>query len=142
MAAEHAPEIEQLVRRLTEAYRKGDVQTLSQLTASDPAALLIGSDSSEVARGHDEIVTMLGGDVEHRPAEAPSWAIEEIGAYREGDVAWATVLGPYPMGGGVMIPARAAAVFHREEGEWKIVSWVFSFAVPNEALSPGSAVMT
>lgn len=140
MAAEHAPEIEQLVRTLLDAYRSGDVETLSRFTSSDSAAMLVGSDATEVARGHDAIVAMLGWDVERRAADAPSWAVEEIEAYREGDVGWATILGPYPIGDSKTIPARGSAVFHRQDGEWKIVNWVFSFAVPNEALRPGSAV--
>jgi hypothetical protein len=103
--------------------------------------MLVGSDASEVARGRDAVVAMLGGDVEQRPANERTWAVEEIDAYSEGDVGWATILGPYAVGDAEAIPARAAGVFHRENGEWKMVSWVFSFAVPNEALRAGSPVV-
>ena len=81
---------------------------------------------------------LLGGLT---PADAPGWAIEEIDAYREGDVAWATILGPYPIGDGDAIPARGSVVCRREDGEWKIVNWTFSLAVPNDALEPGSPVV-
>ena len=32
-------------------------------------------------------------------------------------------------------------VFRREDGDWKIVNWTFSLAVPNDALEPGSPVL-
>ena len=141
MAVEHAPEIEELVRRLNDAYRRGDVDTVGRSLSSDSATMVVGSDASEITRGRDEAVAMLRGDVEQRPADAPGWAIEEIDAYREGDVAWATILGPYPIGDGDAIPARGSVVCRREDGEWKIVNWTFSLAVPNDALEPGSPVV-
>src|SRR3989442_10097543 len=102
--------------------------------------MIVGRDATEVARWHGEIVAMLRGDMEERRPDAPGWTVEDIEAYREGDVAWATILGPYPIGEDA-IQARSAVVFRREDGEWKAVNWVFSFAVPNEALQPGSAVL-
>jgi ketosteroid isomerase-like protein len=140
MAAEHAPEIEELVRTLIDANRSGDIDTLARSTSTDPAATIVGSDASEVAHGHDEIVALLRGDMEQRRSDTPHWQVEDVEAYREGDVAWATILGPYPVGDDA-IQARSAVVFHREDGEWKVVNWTFSFAVPNDALEPGSPVV-
>ena len=141
MTVEHAPEIEELVRKLNDAYRSGDIDTVTRSLSSDSATMVVGSDASEVARGRDEAASMLRGDVDQRPADAPGWSIEEIDAFREGDVAWATVLGPYPIGEADAIPARGSVVFRREDGDWKIVNWTFSLAVPNDALEPGSPVL-
>lgn len=140
MAAERAPDVEQLVRELLRAYQTGDVETISRHTSNDPAAILVGSDAREVARGHDDMVAMIRGDIDQQRSESPRWSPDEIEAYREGDVAWATMLGPYSIGD-TAIPARALGVFRHEDGDLKVVAWVFSFAVPNEALEPGSAVL-
>jgi ketosteroid isomerase-like protein len=141
MAVEPAPEIEQLIRDLSRAYREGDVEFIDRHTSRDSATMVVGSDAREVAHGHDDVVAMMRGDVERRPADTPGWSIQEIDAHREGDVGWATVLGPYPLGDGPAVPARAAVVVHREDGDWKVVSWCFSFAVPNEELQPGSPLV-
>jgi ketosteroid isomerase-like protein len=141
MAAERAPEIEQLVRDLLRGYQEGDVELISRHTSNDPAAISVGSDAGEVMRGYDEIVGLLRGEMEHRTPESPRLTADEIDAYREGDVAWATMLGAYATGEGAAIPARGSAVFHREDGDWKMVAWVFSFAVPNAVLEPDSQVL-
>lgn len=141
MAAERAPEIEQLVRDLMQAYQEGDLELLSRHTSQDPAAISIGTDAREVMRGYDEINGVLRSELEQRTPESPRLTADEIAAYREGDVAWATLLGAYSTGEGAAIPARASAVFHREDGDWKMVAWVLSFAVPNEALEEGSPLL-
>jgi ketosteroid isomerase-like protein len=141
MAAERAPDVEQLIRDMLRAYQEGDVEFISRHTSNDPAAIAVGSDASEIARGHDEIVGLMQGDIEQRTPESPGVSVEEIDAYREGDIAWATMLGAYAGLGGGAIPIRGAGVFRREDGDWKMVAWVFSFAVPNDALEPGSPVL-
>jgi ketosteroid isomerase-like protein len=141
MAAERAPEVEELIRELNRAYNDGDVESIVRRQSKDPAAMAVGSDPNEVARGPDEVASMFRGENEERTPDSPRWSPEEVVAYSEGNVAWATVLGPYEIGGGSALQGRGIGVLHREEGEWKIVSWVFSFAVPNHALEQGSPVV-
>ncbi len=140
MAAERAPDVEQLIRDMVLAYQQGDLEFISRHTSNDPAAISVGSDAGEIARGHDEIVGLMQGDIEQRTPESPRLSVDEINAYREGDIGWATLFGAYATDSGA-IPVRGSGVFRREDGDWKMVAWVFSFAVPNEALESGSPVL-
>jgi hypothetical protein len=141
MPAERAPDVEQLVKDMNRAYKEGDLEFISRHTSKDPAAIAVGSDASEVSRGFDEIVDLMRPELSQRTPDSPALSIDEIDAYREGEIAWATMFGTFAPGENGAIPARAIGVFRREDGDWKMVAWLFSFAVPNEALESGSPVL-
>ena len=56
----------------------------------------------------------------------------EVQAYREGSVGWAADRPTFRLPDGTTLPARLTAVFHREDGAWKMVQSHASFGVRNE----------
>jgi SnoaL-like domain len=138
MAIERAPEIEAFLREAGAAFQRGDASFFERFTSRHESALVIGSDASEISRGYSEIIEMLSRETQARTPESPRLAFDDVEAYREGDVGWAIILGRYQLVEGAAIPARVAAVLHREDGEWRLLSWCFSFAVPNDEIQPGS----
>jgi ketosteroid isomerase-like protein len=140
MAIESAPDVEQHLRKAAEAFRQADSSFVERFTSKHESALLIGSDAHEVAHGYDQIVGLMTSEMEHR-SEYPRLDLGTIEAWRDGDVAWATSLGEFQLDEKAGIPSRATAVLHREDGDWKIVNWCFSLAVPNEELNPDSSLV-
>jgi ketosteroid isomerase-like protein len=55
-------------------------------------------------------------------------------AFREGTVGWAADHPTFEMPGGIQIASRLTAVFHQEDGEWKLVQQHISTGVRNEDL--------
>jgi hypothetical protein len=74
-------------------------------------------------------------------SEYPRLELGTIDAWRDGAVAWATALGEFQLTADAAIPSRVTAVLHRDEGDWKMLNWCFSLAVPNEQLEPESPLV-
>ena len=66
------------------------------------------------------------GDLQFSPGE--------IKAYEEGSVGWGIARPTFILPNGKQIPFRWSAVFHQEDGEWKMVQFHASVGVPNEQL--------
>jgi hypothetical protein len=56
----------------------------------------------------------------------------EVKAYEEGTVGWAADQGHFLLPDGSEVPFRITAVFHREDGDWRLVQEHASVAVSNE----------
>jgi ketosteroid isomerase-like protein len=69
-------------------------------------------------------------DVRSSPSEDDF--IKELDAFVEGTVGWASSRFRWMSKDGSEIPMRWTAVFHREDGEWKMVQVHASVGVPNE----------
>jgi SnoaL-like domain len=141
MAIERAPEVEQLLRDGLEAFRRGDTSFLERTTSRHESALLIGTDAREVAHGYDEIVGMLEGEARERVSDYPRLELQTVEAWHEGEIAWATLFGDFELDERAAIPARGTAVLHSEDGQWKILNWCVSLAVPNAELRRDSPLV-
>jgi ketosteroid isomerase-like protein len=58
----------------------------------------------------------------------------EVYASVEGNVGWVSSRPVWTLEDGTEIPTRSTAVFHREDGEWKMVQGHTSVGVSNEEL--------
>lgn len=56
---ERSPEIEQVIRDTLDAVMRSDIEEISRLTSRDPCVVSIGSDASEWAEGHEEIMRLF-----------------------------------------------------------------------------------
>ena len=54
-------------------------------------------------------------------------------AYREGSVGWMGDRAAWRLQDGTEVPFRLTAIFHKENGDWKIVQFHTSVGVPNES---------
>jgi ketosteroid isomerase-like protein len=91
----------------------------------------IGTDPDEWMQGVKAFGHM---DREMRGTTRFQFRPGEIQAFEEGSVGWAAARPTIVFASGKLVPLRISAVFHREEGEWKMVHCHVSVGVPNEEL--------
>lgn len=94
-----------------------------RLVGTDPAEWLEGPRVVEFLR---EEVKALGGVVQVMAIETE--------AYREGTVGWGVANPVLALPDGRQFSPRWSAVFHQEDGDWKLVQLHASVGVANEAL--------
>ncbi len=56
----------------------------------------------------------------------------DIEAYEEGSVGWVADRGAFILPDGTEAPFRLTAVFHKQDGEWRMIQSHASFPVSNE----------
>lgn len=95
----------------------------ARLVGTAPTEWLAGGQVAEFLR---EEVKALGGVAQIAPGETE--------AYEEGSVGWGVSNPVLTLPNGAAITPRWSAVFHREDGEWKLVQLHTSVGVANEAL--------
>lgn len=135
MVVERAPELEDLLRDAYEAHQRGDGEPFARLVSRDPATAAFGSDPTERSEGPDAFAEMLRLNVAGRSDAPPLATLQDVVAYRAGDVGWAVcgITFTHPSGRGDA-PFRGTAVLLREDGEWKIVQWTVAALVPDETM--------
>jgi hypothetical protein len=95
----------------------------TRLVGTDPKELLAGE---QVAKFLKEEVQAMGNTVQISPGEPE--------AYQEGSVGWGLARPTITLPDGKQVFPRWSAVFHREDGEWKLVQLHASVGVTNEEL--------
>lgn len=96
---------------------------LGRLSAH-PGTLIIGSDPAEWWRGH-EAHAVWGRQIEEFDGSFLVTA-NEIDAWEEGSIGWASVKETIDWGG-MTLEGRASYILHLEHGEWKVVHVHWSF---------------
>jgi ketosteroid isomerase-like protein len=106
-----SPEIVDAMRRFMEALSRGGTDAVLGAHASDPRVVLIGTDEDEWFEGG------------FPPEEVGTFRAEpqEMRAFEEGSVGWGIRRVVLTLEDGTRLPIRVTAVYHREDGEWKIV---------------------
>ena len=126
---DRAPDIEQALRDNVAAMVRGDLDQIERQLSRDPSVLSIGTDASEWAEGHDNIMRLLR---ESAPGELDfSVGLDDVKAFREGDIGWAISRGHFEADGKRVL-TRTTVVVRREDGEWKAVHAHSSIGVPND----------
>jgi len=136
-----APELEQVTLRFYEAIGRGDAGLVRELTSSQREVLGIGSDPNEWWEGAGTIAAHVKAQFEALGGElqvvhgAPH-------AYQEGSVGWISDRAvAFRLEDGTEVPFRFTAVFHKEDGDWKMVQFHTSVGVLNES-AVGKALPT
>jgi SnoaL-like protein len=138
---EESPELERLTLRFYQAIGRGDAGLVRELTSSQRGVLGIGTDPNEWWEGGGAIAEHVKGQLKALGGElnvvhaAPH-------AYQEGSVGWisdraAALL----LENGTEVPFRFTAVFHKEDGDWKMVQFHTSIGILNES-AVGKALPT
>jgi hypothetical protein len=139
MAIERAPELEELSKQMLDAYQTGHIETIDRAMSHDDAVMMIGTDPEEIWEGHEATIAALRDEMGSLQEETGFESIHiEDRAYCEGDVGWIVTKGKFRLADGSEIPTRGLSVAHREDGQWKFVTGMYSIAVPNAALESGS----
>jgi class 3 adenylate cyclase/ketosteroid isomerase-like protein len=132
-------EIRRVIDRLTRAIAEGDNESVLARLSDDPNTLIIGSDPSEWWRGR-EARAIWRRQLEEFDGSFRVTA-NEIDAWEEGSVGWATVKETIDWGG-TAIEGRASYILHLEHDEWKIVHVHWSFPQPHTDVLGRSLTVT
>lgn len=124
-----APDIEQVLRDNVAAMGRGDLDAIDHQLSRDPSVLSVGTDASEWAEGHDNIMREFR---ESAPGELGfSLGLDQVKAFREGNIGWAICRGHFEADGR-RVRTRTTVVLQREDGQWKTLHAHSSIGVPND----------
>jgi hypothetical protein len=114
------------------AFFGGDFSWLDPHISRRSGVSLIGTDPGEwaedegVAHFVQRVVQAIAGTVGVDPGP--------VHAFREGSVGWTVARPTFILPGGGRVSARWSAIFHEEDGTWKLVHVHASVGIPNENL--------
>lgn len=117
-----------------EAFSSGDDSLVERDTSRHEGVRLIGTDPDEWFEGV-RAAEVLKQEV--RDTTDIEVSARDIEAFVEGTVGWVSGRVVWTLGDGREIPSRWTAVFHQEDGDWKMVQAHTSVGVPNEELFGG-----
>jgi hypothetical protein len=126
-------EVRNAVLCLYESMGTGDVGVIERLFSRQSGFLAIGTDPNEWWVGHDTIVEAVRAQLQGTGTRT----IEpgDLNAFAEGSVGWAADRCMMRLASGKDITIRETFLFHQEDGEWKLVQFHASVAVPNAELA-------
>jgi ketosteroid isomerase-like protein len=126
-------EIRDAVLRFYEAVATGDVSALERLISRERGVLAIGSDPNEWWAGYDAIQQAFKAQFHETGARQVHPG--DLSAFVEGTVGWAADRRTMRLASGKELTIRETMLFHQEDGEWKLVQFHASVAVPNAELT-------
>jgi len=115
---ERSEELRDIIRSTFEAYSTGDASFIDRHTSGQDDVRLIGSDPNEWWEG-EQAAEVLKQEMQEGSVRVSSMG--DIEAFVEGTVGWVSSRPVWTLEDGREIPTRWTAVFHQEEGEWKMV---------------------
>ncbi len=127
---EHSDELRDVVLAAFQDFSSQDASWIDRHTSRHDGALLIGTDPNEWIKGGEQVAENAESEIQESTARFSSAG--EIEAFVEGTVGWASARPVWTLEDGTEVPARWTGVFHREDGEWKMVQGHISVGVPNQ----------
>jgi len=109
----------------------GDASWVERHVSSRAGVRLVGIGPAEWLEGPEVAEYFRGG--------ARAWggvvrvSAGEIEAYSEGSVGWGLACPILTLSNGRQLSPRWSAVFHREDGDWRLVQFHASLGIANEA---------
>lgn len=131
---ERSAELQDIIFAAFEDYSSDNASTIERHTSRQAEVRLIGTDPNEWFEGEQ------AAKVLKREAQDPGFrvsSLDELDVFVEGSVGWASGRPMWMLEDGREIPSRWTAVFHQEDGEWKMVQAHTSVGVPDEELFGG-----
>ncbi len=127
-------ELQDIILAAFNDYSSDNASAIERHTSRQDGVRLIGTDPDEWFEGE------RAAEVLKREAEDTSFRIsslDDLEAFVEGSVGWASGRPKWILEDGTEIPSRWTAVFHQEDGEWKMVQAHTSVGVSDEELFGG-----
>ena len=125
---ERSNELAALLHDIYRAVSDGEADTLANMLSARDGLLFVGTDRDEWFDDPDTIRAMLSAQA----AAGVTVRAGDVVAYEEGTVGWVADRGAFVLPDGTEAPFRITAVFHRENGSWKLVQEHASVAVSND----------
>ena len=121
-------EVAAATQKFYDGLSNGDAETVISLLSTADGMLLIGTDPNEWLTDYGAITELFtaqaGAGVKARSGD--------IQAYEEGSVGWVADRGTFVLPDGGEVPFRMTAVWHKQDGDWKMIQSHASVAVSNE----------
>ncbi len=131
---ERSDELRDVILASVEAAARQDTSQIDRYISRHEGALSIGTDPNEWTEGGEQVAEEFKQETQD---STDKFSLGEVEAFVEGTVGWASSRPVWTLEDGREIPARWTGVFHREDGEWKLVQAHVSVGVPNEELFGG-----
>ena len=125
---ERSNELAALMHDIYNAVSTGDATTLTDMLTARDGLLFIGTDPGEWFEDAATIRAMLTAQAAAGVTVRPGSVV----AYEEGTVGWVADQGAFVFPDGNEANFRITAVFHRENGAWRLVQEHASIAASNE----------
>ena len=130
---EQSDELRGLTLRFYEAAATGDLPFFERHVSRQQGAVFVGTDPDEWWEGLEAFVEAMRAQSE--AMGGMQIVPGELQAYREGNVGWSIDRDAlFRLPDSTEIPFRNTVVFHREDGEWKLVHEHASIGVRNEEM--------
>lgn len=126
-------EVRNAVLGLYESMGTGDVSAIERLFSCHTGVLAIGTDPDEWWAGHETIVEAFKAQLQGSGTRKVEPG--DLNAFAEGSVGWASDRRSMRLASGEEITIRETFLFHQEDGDWKLVQFHASAAVPNAELA-------
>ncbi len=127
---ESSTELRDVITRWFDAVTKGDTSWVDQHVSTAQGARLIGTDPSEWLAGA-QVAEFLRKEAAGIGGGA-TLTLESVEAYQEGTVGWGVARPKISFAGGQTLVPRWGAVFHQEDGVWKLVQLHASVGIGND----------
>jgi hypothetical protein len=127
---QESPELASVHVAIYDELSAGDFARFKAYISMSPYVLTIGTDPAEWWMGHDTVAQIFRTQIDEMGGIALSGARPL--AFVEGSVGWVSDRPTIKLPDGTHIPLRITAVYHREDGQWRFVSWHASIGVANE----------
>ena len=127
---EPAPELVPLIERVYRSYAAFDGDAIDDILARHPGTLGIGTAPEEWHAGYDAFAAVMRVQFQEMPPLR--FDIQEITAWKEGTVGWASCRATLVIEGMPSVSTRSTFVLHEEGALWRIVQWHLSVPVANE----------
>ena len=128
---QQSTELRDVITGWFKAAAEGDVSWRDRHVSNHPSLRIVGTDPEEWLQGEPAFAFLrneaatVGGRVKVK--------VLEVEAYVEGSVGWGLALPEITLQDGRKVTPRWSAVFHQEDGSWRMVQLHASIAVGNEA---------
>jgi len=126
-------EVREAVLRFYQAVGSQDLAALERIFSRQSGVLAVGTDPNEWWAGYDTI--MQAFQAQFRESGTRQVTPGDLSAFAEGSVGWAADRRTMRLSSGREITVRETMLFHQEDGEWRLVQFHASVAVPNTALA-------
>ncbi len=127
---EPSPELREIIVGWFEAAAIGDVSWRDRHVSRQAGMRIVGTDPKEWLHG-EQAYAFLKEEAE-RVGGKIKVIVPDAEAFTEGDVGWGVARPVITLPDGAQVSPRWSAVFHREEGQWKLVQLHASIGVSNE----------
>ncbi|MBK8905387.1 MAG: nuclear transport factor 2 family protein [Anaerolineaceae bacterium] len=127
-----SPELRDVIAGWFAAVSTGDTAWTNRHISHNAGARLVGTDPNEMLTG-EKVAEFLQEEASAM-AGMVKVSLGNVEAYEEGSVGWGLAHPTLTLPNGKDVSPRWSAVFHQEDGQWKLVQLHASVGIANEEL--------